>query len=76
MILPVTGNSQVSRRYADLREPVALEHALRCGVVQQGAGLNPVQAQFPEGHRDRLTNGCGRESAPVVLLADPVTEAG
>src|SRR3712207_3719987 len=74
VVLPLAGDAQVPRGDADGREPALAQHPLGGGVVQQGAGLQPVQAglaERPPGHRGDRGGG---DPAAGDVPGDPVAE--
>ena len=74
MVLPSFGDLQVGRRHGKRLEPVAGEHTLGAGVVEQGLGLQPVQAELPEGDCGGLRYGGAREASAVMRLAHPAAD--
>ena len=74
VVLPAAGDLEVARGEPDLGEAVLGQHAARRIVVDQGAGLEPVQIPIAEGQLDHRGDGGGRDAAALVVAPDPVAE--
>lgn len=74
VVLPLSGDLQVCRRYAERPETVALQHPLGCRVMQESLRLEPMQGKFSEGNRHGVADRSGCEATAVMLLAHPVAD--
>lgn len=75
VVLPDARDVEVLRGEAEADESVARQDPLRSTVVQQGSGLDSVQAQLLEGHANHGTSRGSRDTATVVGCAYPIAEA-
>jgi hypothetical protein len=74
VVLPHTGDLQISERDPEWQKPVPKEDALRRDVVQQRRCLNPMQAEFAEREGSNLTYGCGGKASTAIGRRNLIAE--
>ena len=76
MVAPLAADVEIAAGQAELLEAGFQQHALRAEVVEQRAGLDPVQADRVERLVHHLLHGRRREAAAVVLARHEVADVG
>lgn len=76
VVLPASGDAQVLLGEPVPDEPVVLEDGLRGDVVDEGRGLEAVEAELVPGEVDDHADGGRHEALAGARRGDPVAEAG